>query len=166
MEAISSLLRSAERLLAKTGDAVALCPVYGEPRGRGGVVSVPEIDTERRTVLRCRVRLLVAATITYNLVEAVVALAAGTVAGSVALIGFGLDSLVEVTSAAAVAWQFAARDPQRRERVALGWWWADPVAALALAAVAVRKAAKRCPGSSAAPRSQPAEPVPGRGETT
>jgi divalent metal cation (Fe/Co/Zn/Cd) transporter len=70
-------------------------------------------------VLRRRVRLLVAATITYNVVEAVVALAAGTVAGSVALIGFGLDSLVEVTSAAAVAWQFAAEDPQRRERTAL-----------------------------------------------
>jgi len=65
------------------------------------------------------VRLLVGATITYNVVEAVVAIAAGTVAGSVALIGFGLDSLVEVTSAAAVAWQFAARDPQRREKAAL-----------------------------------------------
>jgi divalent metal cation (Fe/Co/Zn/Cd) transporter len=82
-------------------------------------VSVPDLGTERRTVLRRRVRLLVAATITYNVVEAVVALAAGIVAGSVALIGFGLDSLVEVTSAAAVAWQFAARDPQRRERAAL-----------------------------------------------
>jgi divalent metal cation (Fe/Co/Zn/Cd) transporter len=62
---------------------------------------------------------LVAATITYNVAEAIVALAAGTVAGSVALIGFGLDSLVEVTSAAAVAWQFAAGDPQQRERTAL-----------------------------------------------
>lgn len=82
-------------------------------------MSVPDVSTERRTVLRRRVRLLVAATITYNVVEAVVALAAGTVAGSVALIGFGLDSLVEVTSAAAVAWQFAAADPERRERAAL-----------------------------------------------
>jgi hypothetical protein len=35
------------------------------------------------------------------------------------LIGFGLDSLVEVASAAAVAWQFAADDPQRRRRTAL-----------------------------------------------
>ncbi len=73
----------------------------------------------RRTVLRRRIRLLVAATITYNLVEAVVALAAGTVAGSVALIGFGLDSVIEVASAAAIAWQFAAADPERRERTAL-----------------------------------------------
>ncbi len=36
-----------------------------------------------------------------------------------ALIGFGLDSVIEVSSAAAVAWQFAGSDPQRRERVAL-----------------------------------------------
>ncbi len=70
-------------------------------------------------MLRRRVRLLVAATITYNVVEAFVAISAGTAAGSVALIGFGLDSVVEVGSAAAVAWQFAAPDPDRRERVAL-----------------------------------------------
>ena len=37
-----------------------------------------------------------AATITYNVIEAVVAIAAGTVAGSAALIGFGLDSVIEV----------------------------------------------------------------------
>lgn len=74
---------------------------------------------DRRAVLRRRIRLLVAATITYNVVEAVVALAAGTVAGSVALIGFGLDSVIEVASAAAIAWQFAAADPDRRERTAL-----------------------------------------------
>lgn len=82
-------------------------------------MSAHSVGTDRRAVLRRRVRLLVAATITYNVVEAIVALAAGTVAGSVALIGFGLDSLVEVTSAGAVAWQFAAGDPQQRERTAL-----------------------------------------------
>ena len=75
--------------------------------------------TDRRAVLRRRIRLLVAATITYNVVEAVVALAAGTLASSVALIGFGLDSVIEVSSAAAVAWQFAGADPERRERRAL-----------------------------------------------
>jgi divalent metal cation (Fe/Co/Zn/Cd) transporter len=73
----------------------------------------------RQAVLRRRVRLLVAATITYNVVEAVVALVAGTVASSVALIGFGLDSVIEVSSAAAVAWQFAGPDHERRERAAL-----------------------------------------------
>lgn len=77
------------------------------------------VGAERRLVLRRRVRLLVAATIAYNVVEAVVAITAGALASSVALIGFGLDSLVEVTSAAAVAWQFAARDHERREQAAL-----------------------------------------------
>ncbi|MEU4419703.1 cation transporter [Actinoplanes sp. NPDC024001] len=74
---------------------------------------------QRRAVLNRRVRLLVAATITYNVVEAIVAITAGTVASSTALIGFGLDSVIEVSSAAAVAWQFAGRDPQAREKVAL-----------------------------------------------
>jgi divalent metal cation (Fe/Co/Zn/Cd) transporter len=77
------------------------------------------VDAGRREVLRRRVRLLVAATITYNVVEAVVALVAGTVASSVALIGFGLDSVIEVSSAAAVAWQFSGPEHEQRERVAL-----------------------------------------------
>jgi divalent metal cation (Fe/Co/Zn/Cd) transporter len=75
--------------------------------------------TQRRAVLSRRVRLLVAATITYNVIEAVVAITAGTIASSTALIGFGLDSVIEVSSAAAVAWQFAAADHERRERAAL-----------------------------------------------
>jgi divalent metal cation (Fe/Co/Zn/Cd) transporter len=74
---------------------------------------------ERRGVLARRVRLLVAGTITYNVVEAVVAISAGTIASSTALIGFGLDSIIEVSSAAAVAWQFAGRDPEAREKIAL-----------------------------------------------
>ncbi len=73
----------------------------------------------RRAVLIRRVRLLVAATITYNTIEAVVAITAGTIASSAALIGFGLDSIIEVGSAAAVAWQFSAPDPQAREKITL-----------------------------------------------
>ena len=72
-----------------------------------------------RAVLHRRIRLLVTATITYNVIEAIVAITAGTMASSIALIGFGLDSVIEVGSAAAVAWQFAAPDPERRERLAL-----------------------------------------------
>ncbi|MFH9495913.1 cation transporter [Streptomyces globisporus] len=67
-------------------------------------------------------RLLVAATIAYDVIEAVVALTAGTLASSSALIGFGLDSVIEVFSAAAVAWQFSAREHavrEARERTAL-----------------------------------------------
>lgn len=77
------------------------------------------LSPARRTVLQRRIRWIVAATISYNVVEAIVALAAGNVASSAALVGFGLDSIVEVLSAAAVAWQFSGRDPHRREPVAL-----------------------------------------------
>jgi divalent metal cation (Fe/Co/Zn/Cd) transporter len=80
------------------------------------------VSPARRDLLTRRVRLLVAATITYNVIEAVVAIGAGTIASSTALLGFGLDSVIEVSSAAAVAWQFSARDHDRRqarERTAL-----------------------------------------------
>ena len=73
----------------------------------------------RGDVLAHRIRLLVAATITYNIVEAVIALAEGSRVSSSALVGFGLDSVIEVSSAAAVAWQFSAKDPETREKTAL-----------------------------------------------
>ena len=57
----------------------------------------------RRDRLRRRVRFIVGFTIAYNIVEAIVAISAGTVAGSAALIGFGLDSVIETLSAIAVA---------------------------------------------------------------
>jgi divalent metal cation (Fe/Co/Zn/Cd) transporter len=81
-------------------------------------VSTTEVP-ERGEVLVRRVRLLVAATIGYNVVEAVVAITAGTRVDSDALVGFGLDSVIEVASAAAVAWQFGGPDPGARERRAL-----------------------------------------------
>lgn len=83
------------------------------------MVVPPSPSPQRRSVLQRRVRLLVGATIAYNVVEAVVALVAGRVASSSALVAFGLDSVVEVLSAAAVAWQFAVADHERRERVAM-----------------------------------------------
>ena len=79
-----------------------------------------ELAPDRTAVLRRRVRLVVAATITYNVVEAVIALTAGIAASSAALVGFGLDSVVEVLSAGAIAWQFAGGRPHaEREHVAL-----------------------------------------------
>ncbi|MDR6416978.1 cation transporter [Pseudarthrobacter sulfonivorans] len=79
----------------------------------------PAPSAVRRATLSRRIRLFAAATITYNLVEAVVALWAGKVADSSALIGFGLDSVIEVASAVALSWQFSAKDPERREHVTL-----------------------------------------------
>jgi len=71
---------------------------------------------ERKLVLQRQIRWIVAGTIGYNLTEAVVAITAGTIASSAALIAFGLDSTLEVLSAAAVAWQFSRRDPERWEK--------------------------------------------------
>jgi divalent metal cation (Fe/Co/Zn/Cd) transporter len=90
----------------------------GSRHGRLLLMSAPPNST-RRSVLKRRIRLLVAATIAYNVVEAVIALSEGARVSSSALIGFGLDSAIEVSSAAAVAWQFSAKDPETRERAAL-----------------------------------------------
>ncbi|MCI2266515.1 cation diffusion facilitator family transporter [Sediminivirga luteola] len=78
--------------------------------------SIATLTAERRAVLNRRVRFIVAFTISYNVIEAVVAIGAGAAAGSPALIGFGLDSVIEVLSAVAVAWQFTRKDPQRWEK--------------------------------------------------
>jgi divalent metal cation (Fe/Co/Zn/Cd) transporter len=85
----------------------------------GTFLRANEVDSQRRTVLSRRVRLLVTTTISYNIIEGIVAISAGAVASSTALIGFGLDSVIEVASAAAVAWQFSGKDPKARERTAL-----------------------------------------------
>lgn len=66
-----------------------------------------------------RAQLLAAASVAYNLVEAAIAITAGIVAGSVALVGFGLDSIVEVSSGLIILWQFRHPIPESRERVAL-----------------------------------------------
>lgn len=78
------------------------------------VVSLGPSPGRRETLAR-RIRFLVAATITYNVIEAVVALTTGMLASSTALVGFGLDSVIEVSSATALAWQFSARDRAVRE---------------------------------------------------
>ena len=83
------------------------------------LAGVTGTGADRRAVLTRRIRWFVAATITYNVIEAVVAITAGSIASSTALIGFGLDSVIEVGSAVAVAWQFAGRDPEAREKTAL-----------------------------------------------
>jgi divalent metal cation (Fe/Co/Zn/Cd) transporter len=76
-------------------------------------------DPEERRRLGRRAQLLAAASVTYNVIEAIVAISAGVVAGSVALVGFGLDSVVEVSSGLIILWQFRHRLPESRERRAL-----------------------------------------------
>lgn len=65
----------------------------------------------RRTAL-----LLAWATIAWNSLEAVIAIASGAQAGSIALVGFGLNSIVEVGSAIVVVWQFSGADAEREQR--------------------------------------------------
>lgn len=79
-------------------------------------MSVTALTDERRQRLHRRVKLIVGFTITYNVFEAIIAIWAGSAASSTALIGFGLDSVVEVLSAAAIAWQFTRQDPERWEK--------------------------------------------------
>jgi divalent metal cation (Fe/Co/Zn/Cd) transporter len=56
-------------------------------------------------------------TIAYNSLEGLIAVSAGLVGGSIALVGFGFDSLIEVTSGAVLLWRLRADvDEQRRER--------------------------------------------------
>ncbi|HYN95298.1 MAG TPA: cation transporter [Pilimelia sp.] len=73
----------------------------------------------RRAQLHRRSLHLAYATACYNLLEGGAAVTAGVAASSVALLGFGLDSFVEVSSALVVIWQFRSRVPEDRERMAL-----------------------------------------------
>jgi divalent metal cation (Fe/Co/Zn/Cd) transporter len=79
----------------------------------------PTLSGQRRIQLNRRSLHLAYATAGYNLAEGVVAVAAGAAASSTALIGFGLDSFIEVSSALVVIWQFRSRVPEARERLAL-----------------------------------------------
>lgn len=71
-----------------------------------------------RAVLVKRGRYLEYFTIVYNSLEGLVALVAGLIAGSIALVGFGFDSLIEVTSGSILLWRLHADvDKARRERI-------------------------------------------------
>jgi divalent metal cation (Fe/Co/Zn/Cd) transporter len=78
-------------------------------------VSLPSTTPERQDLVR-RGRWLEYFTIGYNSIEGFVSIAAGILAGSVSLVGFGLDSMIEVTSGAALLWRLHRDwDAPRRE---------------------------------------------------
>jgi len=81
--------------------------------------ATPPIDAALRAKLSRRARLLAAISVAYNAAEGVIAVAAGLVAGSVALVGFGLDSGIEVSSGLIILWQFGHRLPESREQLAV-----------------------------------------------
>jgi len=77
------------------------------------------LDPTEKARLGRRAQLLAAASVSYNAIEAIIAITAGIVAGSVALVGFGLDSVVEVSSGLIILWQFRHKLPESREQQAL-----------------------------------------------
>jgi len=73
---------------------------------------------EHRARLARRGKRLEWLTIGWNSLEALVSIAAGLLAGSVSLVGFGFDSLIELASGAALLWRMSVdADEERRERV-------------------------------------------------
>jgi divalent metal cation (Fe/Co/Zn/Cd) transporter len=71
----------------------------------------------RKTQVR-RGRKLEYFTIFYNSLEGLISIAAGLIAGSVSLVGFGIDSVIELTSGAALLWRLKHEfNPDRREAV-------------------------------------------------
>jgi divalent metal cation (Fe/Co/Zn/Cd) transporter len=79
---------------------------------------VINLDRSERSKLVTKGRRLEYFTIAYNSLEGLVAVVAGLMAGSIALVGFGFDSLIEVTSGAALVWRLNMdADEARRERV-------------------------------------------------
>src|SRR5262245_53823458 len=74
--------------------------------------------SEERANLVRRGRRLEYFTIAWNLLEGLVAILSGLIAGSIALVGFGFDSLIEVTSGAALLWRFSLDvNEEKRERI-------------------------------------------------
>lgn len=77
-----------------------------------------QIESSSRASLIKRGRRLEYFTIAYNSLEGLIAVVAGLIAGSIALVGFGFDSLIEVSSGAALLWRLHLdADESRRERV-------------------------------------------------
>lgn len=86
-------------------------------------MSAPAVDEPR---LKRRAKALVVATVIWNVIEAAVAITAGAVAGSAALVGFGLDATVEVSAAAVTLWYLAgvheAREKQALKLIAVSFF--------------------------------------------
>ncbi len=80
------------------------------------ITTLTLLTPSRRRVLARRAQLLAGASVLYNIVEGMIAVTAGTIASSSALIGFGLDSAIEVASGVIILWQFRHPMPESRER--------------------------------------------------
>jgi len=75
------------------------------------------MSTAAATLPVIRARRLEYLTIGWNSLEALISIAAGLFAGSIALVGFGMDSIIEVSSGAVLLWRLV--EGEHRERAAL-----------------------------------------------
>src|SRR5439155_3307859 len=78
----------------------------------------PVLPAGERALLVRRARLLAWGGIGWHAIEFAIALGAGIAASSIALVGFGIDSLVESAAGAIVLWRFGGRrsDAESAER--------------------------------------------------
>ena len=94
------------------------------PKVAGGTTTTSRqpgarLDATARARLASRGQWLSVATLGYNSLEGLIAIGAGVLAGSVALVGFGVDSVIEVAAALAALWRLRAErftDVARRQR--------------------------------------------------
>jgi len=78
---------------------------------------VPDAPLTDRASIARRGRRLEYFSIGWNVLEGLVAIVAGSMAGSISLVGFGIDSFIEVTSASVLLWRMSVdADIARRER--------------------------------------------------
>jgi hypothetical protein len=81
-----------------------------------------ETTTAERTSVVRRGRRLEYFTIVWNTLEGHVAVVSGAIAGSISLVGFGIDSFIEVTSECVLLWRMSVdKDVHRREDNAVKW---------------------------------------------
>ena len=82
------------------------------------LVQPPELSAHQRAALVRRGQSLSRVTLVYNCLEGIASIVAGAMAGSISLVGFGIDSIIEVSSSIAALWRLRAdADAAHRERV-------------------------------------------------
>jgi divalent metal cation (Fe/Co/Zn/Cd) transporter len=121
----------------------------------GTVVSMSELALGRDAMVQ-RGRRLEYFTVGWNCLEGIVAVLAGIFAGSISLVGYGVDSFIEVTSGAALLWRLSLdAEAQRRERLEKLTLRIVGICFLALAAYVGYEAISALVGKRAPERSLP-----------